>query len=144
MRVVVGPVSAHSAREWISYATRVVDELDDLAPGACFATPEVREVFDGYLTAWRREARSAGDFCWERDIPAEQVEYHVHALHQVATVLTERAEASGVHNAPDEGQEFYAALLRGVLNALEAEGPASASFARHLGEFWPGDHLSLR
>lgn len=137
MRVVIGPVSAHSARIWLAYARDVVAELGKLAPDECFATSEVRRIFAGYLTDWIRAARG-DEFVWEREIEPEQVEYHVHAFHQVAMMLARREERTGEPQAPAGGEDFYAAVLTGTLNALEAEGQASAAFARHLGEFWPG------
>ena len=144
MRVVIGPVSAESAKLWLAYARDVVDELDALAPGACFSTPEVQAIFDGYLRQWEEAAGHGAEFLWSGDVPAEQVEYHVHAFHQLATMLDQRAQQRGERQAPEGGQEFYAAVLRGALSALEAEGPASAAFAQHLGRFWPGQELVIR
>ena len=136
MRVVIGPVSVASATAWLDYADGVIDELSAMAPAECFTTPEVLAVFRGYVTSWRAEAVGTS-MVWERDIPAEQVEYHVHAFQRVAEVLAARAEQQG-SAAPPEGEDFYLALLSGVLSALEAEGPSSAAFAKHLSEFWPG------
>jgi hypothetical protein len=144
MRVVIGPVSSASAEVWLAAARGVVDDLEAVAPGACFATTEVRSIFQGYLGEWEATAADDGPFLWEREIPAEQMEYHLHAFHQLATVLAQQAEERATFLVPDEGLEFYSAVLRGVLNALESEGPASAAFARHLAEFWPGRVLALR
>ena len=141
MRVVIGPVSVASANAWLDYADEVIDELASMAPGECFTTPEVIEVFRSYVSSWRRAAVGT-DFVWERDIPPEQAEYDMHAFQRVAEVLARRAEEQGAA-APPESEDFYAALLHGVLTALEAEGPSSAAFAEHLAEFWPGrDPLS--
>ena len=134
--MVIGPVSVASANAWLDYADQVIDELAAMAPGECFTTPAVLEVFRDYVTSWRSEAVGS-DFLWEREIPPEQVEYDMHAFQRVAEVLARRAEEQG-DAAPPEGEDFYAALLRGVLSALEAEGPSSAAFAEHLSEFWPG------
>ena len=142
MRVVIGPVSSESAELWLGYARQVVDQLESVSPGACFANAEVRSIFDGYLADWEAEAATDGPFLWARDVPGEQLEFHMHAFHQLATALDERA-AERVR-LPEGGREFYAALLRGALGALEAENPASAAFARHLGEFWPGQELVIR
>lgn len=139
--MVIGPVSAASALAWLDYADDVLDELGAMAPGECFATPEVIEVFRTYVGSWRASAAGA-ELLWERDIPAEEVEYHMHAFQRVAEVLDQRAATEGTA-APPEGEDFYAAILQGVLTALEAEGAASAAFAEHLAEFWPGrDPLS--
>ena len=122
MRVVIGPVCATSAELWLEYARQV----------------------DRYLSEWEAEVASDGPFVWSRDLPAEQMEYHLHAFHQLATVLTQRAEERGSTLLPEGARDFYAAVLRGCLAALESESPASAAFARHLEEFWPGQALALR
>ncbi len=144
MRVVVGPVSNKSARSWLDYARSVVDDLTSIAPDECFSTPEVRDIFEAYLDEWGSAARRRGPFVWESEIPAEEVEYHMHAFHQVAGLLSQREEQTGTSAAPEESKEFYLALLSGVLSALETESDASAEFAQHLGRFWPGQELTIR
>ena len=67
----------------------VLDVLGAMAPGECFATPEVIEVFRAYVTSWRASAVGP-ELLWERDIPAEQVEYDMHAFQRVAEVLALR------------------------------------------------------
>lgn len=136
MRVVIGPVSVASADAWLDYAEDVIEELAAMAPGECFTTPEVLDVFRAYVASWR-EAAVGTEMVWERDIAPEQVEYDMHAFQRVAEVLARRAEEHG-QAAPPEGEDFYVALLQGVLAALEAEGPSSAAYAKHLSEFWPG------
>lgn len=136
MRVVIGPVSVASATAWLDHADGVLEQLDSMAPGECFTSPEVLEAFRAYLTSWRAAAVGT-ELVWERDIPPEQVEYDMHAFQRVAEVLAQRAEEGG-EAAPAEGEDFYLALLQGVLAALEAESPSSAAYAKHLSEFWPG------
>lgn len=136
MRVVIGPVDVGSATAWLNYARQVLDDLGAMAPGECYTSPDVVDTFRSFVDSW--EAAATGEkFLWEQDIPAEQVEFNMHAFQRVAGVLAERAEREGIR-APDDAEEFYLALLHGVLSALEAEGPSSAAFAKHLGEFWPG------
>ncbi|MFP5578223.1 MAG: hypothetical protein ACLGIZ_08280 [Acidimicrobiia bacterium] len=136
MRVVIGPVSVASATAWLDHADEVIDELAVVAPGECFTTSEVLEVFRGYLRSWRAAAVGT-ELVWEADIAPEQVEYDMHAFQRVVDMRSQRAAERG-RVAPPEGEDFYLALLHGVLGALQAEGPASASFAKHLAEFWPG------
>ena len=146
MRVVVGPVSVRSAEEWLTYARQVLGDLDDLAPGECFSTPEARSIFDAYLTEWEATAAAAGrdgEFLWEYDVAPEEIEYHVHTFHQLATMLAKREADEGAPYAPEGSREFYSAVLRGALGALEAEGPASAAFAQELRQFWPGEDLEI-
>lgn len=137
MRVVIGPVDQHSARTWLGYADQVLDELGKMAPGECFTTPETVSLLRGYVHSWKRAARSGPEFLWEQDIPTEQVEYSMHAFQRVVDVLARRAAEHG-RSAPPEGDDFYLAVLHGVLRALEAESSSSAAFAEHLAEFWPG------
>jgi hypothetical protein len=142
MRVVVGPVRGESARAWLAHAHGVVDDLDR-SPRSCPATPELLDVFRGYLAEWDGAATEE-KFCWERDIPVEEAKYHVHAFHQVAEMLSVEADGRDDWRSPDEGVEFVLALLTGVLGALQAEDPASAAFAQHVGQFWPNSRLCLR
>lgn len=143
--MVVGPVSTQSARAWLDRARGIVDDLDATAPDECFTTPEVLAAFDHYLTEWEGVARTAGEtFVWEQELSAEQVEYHVHAFQKVAELFAQRQATGAAPPAPKAAAEFRLALLHGVLAALSAEGPASAEFAQHLGQFWPGqDRLPL-
>jgi hypothetical protein len=136
MRVVIGPVDARSARAWLGYADRVLDELGGLAPDDCASAPETIAHLRGFVEAWQREA-DGEKFLWEAELPAEQVEFSMHAFQRVTEVLVRRAEVHG-RSAPPEGDDFYLAVLQGVLCGLQAESDASASYAAHLREFWPG------
>lgn len=144
MRVVVGPVSGESARAWLDYADAVISRLDVIAEGACYATDAMVRVFEGYVRSWRRAARGADTFVWEHDLPAEEAEFHFHAFFQVATLLAEREAEFGESLSPPEGDEFYLALINGIVVALSVENDASAEFASHLAQFWPGLERSVR
>lgn len=133
MRVVVGPVDATSAERWIEYAREV---LADPPAELAALDPDLVTTFHRYLDEWSAAA-IAEEFRWEKDLPVEQVEYHLHAFHRVAEVLSARA-AGRSPNSPPESEAFYRALVEGVLSALEEEHQACAEFARHLREFWPG------
>ncbi len=141
VRVVIGPVATTCATAWLSHAWGVLDEFARGAPGDCF-TPEVREIFEGYLASWERCARDAaprdGLFLWEAELAPEELEYHLHALQRVVTALTECRARTGLPLVREDGDDFYRAMLHGVLTALETAGPSHAEFAQHLGAFWPG------
>jgi len=136
MRIVIGPVDAASARAWLGYAHRVLDDIGGLAPGECFTAPDTVDLMRGFVDSWSHAALGT-DFYWEEDLPAERIEYAMHAFQKVVGVLAARAEVHG-RSAPPEGDDFYLALLHGVLRALESESASSAAFAQHLAEFWPG------
>jgi len=137
MRVVIGPVDARSAVAWLGYADRVLDELETMAPGECFSAPETVAILRDFVSRWRRAARRDRMFLWDDEVPAERIEFAMHAFQRVVDLLAQRAAVHG-RAAPPEGDEFYLALLQGVLGALQAESASSAAFADHLAEFWPG------
>lgn len=136
MRVVIGPVDVRSAEAFVGYAHRALDDVTAMAPGECFTTPEVIAALRGFVDVWE-DAVEGAEFLWDEDLPAEQVEYNMHALQRVAGVLSERGQREG-RQMPLEAEDFYMAMLHGFLIALEAEGPSSAAYAKHLAEFWPG------
>jgi len=137
MRVVIGPVDARSATAWLGYADRVLDELGTMAPGECFSTPETVAILRDFVSRWQAEVAKGRTFLWDEDLPAERIEYAMHAFQRVVDLLAQRAEVHG-RSAPPEGDDFYLALLQGVLGALQSESASSAAFADHLAEFWPG------
>lgn len=137
MRVVIGPVDARSAEAWLAYADQVLDELGTLAPGECFSTPETVAILRDFVSRWQEPARQDRVFLWDEDVPAERIEFAMHAFQRVVDLLARRAEVHG-RTAPPEGDDFYLALLQGVLGALQSESASSAAFADHLAEFWPG------
>jgi hypothetical protein len=137
MRVVIGPVDARSAAAWLGYADRVLDELGTLAPGECFSTPETVAILRDFVARWRTALGDDRLFLWDDDVPAERIEFAMHAFQRVVDVLARRAEVHG-RTAPPEGDDFYLAVLQGVLSAMQAESGSSAAYADHLAEFWPG------
>lgn len=137
VRVIVGPVSSASALAWIGFAREIVDDLAAGLEGDTWSRPDLIETFGSYLDEWEAAARRRSGFRWEKDIPTEQVEYHVHSFHQVVVHLADQAERTGTRRAPLEGDEFYSALVEGILVALAEEGEASAHFAEYLASFWP-------
>lgn len=138
MRVVIGPVSGASARSWLEYARGVIDDLDVVAPAQCDSIPETADIFTTYVAEWEAVAGIADTFLWEADREPEHVQYHLHALHRVAQALVARSDVTGDRTMPDEGRDFYSAVLRGMFDALDAEGPEYRSFVHDLATFWPG------
>lgn len=136
MRVVIGPVDARSARAWLGYAHRVLDQIHELAPGECFTAPDTVALLREFVDSWSR-ASASEDFYWDEDLPPERIEFAMHAFQRLVDVLARRAQVHG-RTSPPEGDAFYVAVLQGAMLALESEGPASAAFAEHLAESWAG------
>jgi hypothetical protein len=133
VHVEVGPVSSASVRAWVAFAREVLagDARGEIAD-------DVRTTFDELLREWDRLARKGPTFRWDADVPGEQVEYLVHGFFRIASRLADEAEARGRRIAPEEGDSFYAALVTGLLAALDSESAATAEFAAYLRSFWPG------
>jgi hypothetical protein len=136
VHVSIGPVASSSAKAWLGYAREVLTSLRP--PGGIEISSDLRESFVGYLTQWEKVAAAGDEFRWETDVAPEIVEYLVHGFYQVATQLADEAEARGSRLMPEEGDAFYAALVRGVLDALADESAPTAEFAAYLRSFWPG------
>ena len=139
VQVDIGPIPASSAKAWIDYARAVLegyglgDEPLDDQVGV-----EVIASFRNYLDQWARVAKRGGEFKWTAEVDLEEVEYLVHAFYRVASRAADAAEQRGSRLMPPEGQAFYAALVLGVLDALESAGTPAAEFAGELRQFWPG------
>jgi hypothetical protein len=136
VHVSVGPVASESAKAWLGYAREVLSWRR--APGGSEIPDELRDAFGSYLTEWEKVASAGDEFRWETDVSPELVEYLVHGFFRVAAHLADEAEARGSRLLPEEGDAFYAALVRGLLDALTEESPATAEFAAYLRSFWPG------
>jgi hypothetical protein len=136
VHVALGPLPSESARAWLAYARHVV--VTPRAHDAETLNDEIRHAFESYLTEWDKAAADDPVFRWETEVDGELVEYLVHAFYRVAVRLSEEAERRGGRLAPPEGDIFYAALVRALLDAMEAETVAAAEFAGHLRAFWPG------
>ena len=138
MRVQVGPLGSQGVLAWVGYARTVIDEAVSGRKPELALTAEVAEAFSGFLDEWQAAAEADERFLWSTEIDPEQVEFLAHAFHHVALALAKAAERRGFGLAPQEGREFYLALVSAFLGALEREGGAAAEFAEDLGSTWPG------
>ncbi len=138
MRVHVGPVPSGSVIIWIAYARTVLAQ--SLAhPGTHAPLPtEAVDAFEGFLDRWEDTASVGTEFVWTADVDPERVEYLAHVWFQLAARLASEAEARGFPLAPPEGEEFYQALVRALLDALAQEGRSLLEFSEQLREDWPG------
>lgn len=141
----VGPVAASSALAWIGYGRSVLGRAaaedaersrDDrsLPP----LEPEVRAVFSTFLDEWEDLAHTGDPVIWSVEIPPDRGEFLTHAFYRLADRLAEEAADRGVAAAPPEADEFYQALVTGILDALAQEGRATAEFGEQLRQGWPG------
>lgn len=141
MHVEVGPLPSASALAWLDYAAAVLSS-DQRTPTAGDDLPgDVVESFASYIGEWYQEAMRGPEFLWVADVPEELAEYLVLAFYRIVQRLAKGAEARGAPMSPPAGQTFYVMLVRGLLDALAAEGPGPAEFSDHLKSFWPGLEL---
>src|SRR3954447_15025628 len=123
MHVEVGPVGAPSAAAWIGYARTVIagGRIQGRRVDAG-VSDDIATSFGAYLDKWAAIADRGGDFKWVDEVDPEEAEYLVLAFYRAAQRLTEAAVERGRATMPDEAAPFYACLVAGVLDALEAEG----------------------
>lgn len=138
MQVRVGPVSAGSVTAWVAYARAV---LSAAAEGRADAPPvdaAAAEQLALYLQEWDALAATADPVVWTGEADPEQLEYLAHSFFRIAAALAEQAEARGYPVAPAEGEEFYQALVLGIITALEHESRSTAELSDQLRSTWPG------
>jgi hypothetical protein len=124
---------------WIAYARTVISQaLVRPAELGVAVDPGVAELFEHYLDTWDRLAAASSTFEWTADIPADQVQVMGATWLQIASGLADSAERRGYPISPPEGDEFYRALIGGLLDGLTAEGGDLASLADQLRREWPG------
>jgi hypothetical protein len=138
MRVRVGPLPSAGVGLWIAYARTVIGRAvarpDELGTRL---DPSDLEAFDGFLDAWEL-ASTDPVFEWESDLDPQVVARLGGTWLSLAAALSDQAEARGYPLSPPEGEEFYQALIRGFLTALDGEGGDMARLAADLRDAWPG------
>jgi hypothetical protein len=139
MRVQVGPVTSGSVTLWVAYARTVLAQaLSGSDPAVPAPAPEAVEAFERYLNTWEAIAERDTEFLWVADVDAEEIEFLAHVWFGMATALAERASKRGFPLSPPEGDEFYQALLRALLDGLAHEGRSLLEFSEQLRDAWPG------
>jgi len=139
MRVQVGPVASGSVTLWVAYARTVLAHALARSDPAIAPVPhEAIEGFETFLTAWDEIAQDSTEFLWTADLDPEQIEFLAHAWFGLATALADEAEKRGFPLSPPEGDEFYQALVRALLDGLAQEGRSLLEFSEQLRDAWPG------
>ena len=133
----VGPASSASTLAWITYARAVLDRADDVAGTAAVPDDVVRR-FSGFLDQWQAAAEQHPEVSWNAEVEADELEFLAHAFLRIAEALAAEADVRGAPSAPPEADEFYQALVQGIVDALAAEDPARAQFSEQLRQAWPG------
>jgi hypothetical protein len=134
VHVEVGPVSAASARAWISYATDMVALLRSRADSRL--SPSALDAFAGLLDEWRPIAEADAPFRWSSEERPERVQYLLHALYIAGTVIEQEAAAGQARLRPAAADEFHIVLVHELLDTLEHESEADAHFVREIRNVW--------
>jgi len=138
VHVQMSPVPSASATAWCGYARKALHEAVEDPQNGVDLPPDVIPVLERFIDSWETQAAKEPTLSLSFDISTAEAEYLSHAFFRVATYLSERAQARGFDDAPEEGQDFYNALVEAVIDALErGEDDATAEFADYLRSFWP-------
>jgi hypothetical protein len=138
MEVRIGPVSCGSARAWVGFARGVLAEDDGRAASATGLPDDVVARFVAYLDAWDAEADRGDPFIWNGEVDPEQLEYLAHGFLRIVDHLVEAAGRPDGTGMPEEGDEFYQALVSSIIENLSRQGRAESEFSEQLRERWPG------
>jgi len=145
MLVELGPVPSSSAIAYVAFCRERLAELEaDPDVLATTLTPDLVARFQRLLDLWMDIAETGPVFSWELEVDVESVEYDFVAF--VRVVLGGDPIGRTSELAADQQAElrrpFRVALVNGILQALEREGPASASLAAELRAQWPDDDIT--
>jgi hypothetical protein len=139
MRVQIGPVDAGSVTMWVAYARTVLAQaLSRPAEHRITVPPETIEGFERFLDQWQEVAERDTTFVWVAEVDPDEVEFLTHAWFSIAGALAAEADKRGFPLSPAEGDEFYQALIAGVLDALASEDRSRQEFSEQLRDEWPG------
>lgn len=122
MPIVVGPVSAASARTWAEASRRTLETVKtrpDLGVPA-----DVVDAFEGYLDLWE-PAMSGEVFTWMGEVDPDTLRHLAAHWARLVTLARDDSEGS-IAPADPEGQEFYDALAQGFAEGLAAADATSA------------------
>jgi len=145
MLVEVGPVPSPSATAYVAFCRERLAELQaDPDTLAATLTPDLVDRFHGLLDRWEQVAAAGPVFIWDLDVDVETVEYDFVAF--VRVVLggdpIGRTSESAADRQAELRRPFRVALVNGILQALEHEGPGSAALAAELRAQWPDDDIT--
>ena len=131
----LGPVPSESARMWIPYARTV------LARSVGGEGPPIPEdvvlAFEEHLNTWE-EAAQGTTLVWSGRIDPRVLQSLALAFRDIADDLAAQAEQRGYPISPPEGELFYQALVKAVVEALEHEDGAAKGLSDRLRSDWPG------
>jgi hypothetical protein len=137
MEVRIGPVSCGSARAWVAFAREVLGH-EGAAAEATGMPDDVVARFLAYLDAWDDEAGHGDPFIWTGEVDPEQLEYLAHSFLRIVDHLVEAAGRPENTGMPEEGDEFYQALVSSIIDNLSRQGRAESEFSEQLRDRWPG------
>jgi len=120
---------------WIPYARTV------LARSVGGEGPPIPEdvvlAFEEHLNAWE-DAAQGSTLIWSGRIEPEVLRSLALAFRDIAGDLAAQAERRGYPISPPEGEAFYQALVKAVVDALEEEDGATKDLSDRLRSEWPG------
>ena len=144
VRFAIGPVDGNIARIWLANSAGIVAGARRHRYELSVPIEEpLLDLVEAYLQFWRDAAQDASVFHWQADVENDSVEDLVGQWILLARLTDDDLAVLGCHWAPPECEPFYEALLRGVIDALNAD-PDTRALARQLEIEPPGTPPSQR
>jgi hypothetical protein len=136
----LGPVDAAAARVWIANTSKILaavrahpEVLDEPVP------IDVLDVFDGFLDSWRELAAAVEEFYWVAMGEAATFERLIDCWARIDRMSDEQLRTLGVHWSPPEGEPFFRALTKCVINAISSHQEMQSLAAVLAGQWTDGD-----
>ena len=138
VRLAIGPVDGAIARTWLDNSSGIVAGARRHRYELSITIEEpLLDLVEAYLQFWRDAAEGTDVFDWDAEIDPDHVREIVEQWLQLAQLTDDDLATIHCHWAPPECEPFYDALLRGVIDALEAD-PDTRDLARQLEAEPPG------
>jgi CheY-like chemotaxis protein len=119
VEVRLGPVESAAARVWVRNTSTILEAVRAHPDVLSEPVPEeILDVFEGLLATWREVAAETNEFYWAARSDVREVEKLVDCWVRIDRMSDEQLAILGVHWSPPEGEPFFRALTRCVMDAI--------------------------
>jgi hypothetical protein len=132
IRLVVGPVPAEVAREWVDNSRVVVAAVRQHRLALSIPVrPPILELIDAVLAVWQDVAAEASVFRWESEVEVEQLLSLAKEWRELAAMTADDLAVLGVAWADERTAPMFDAVVTALADALQAL-PSTAALGAEL------------
>lgn len=131
IRLHVGPAPSALARDWVDNRRRFVEAARSASNLS--ANRDALDLLEMILGMWAVEAERSDVFDWAHELEVDVILLVGKYWLDLGRLTAEERAAIGVPPAPPHTEEFTAAVVRGMVDALRAAGPKAQPLLERLG-----------